>query len=92
MRLNFLSVLQRSGFAAQKSGSFVAFFLSAVATERVNRLRREAQVSAHRNAALNQEAYSFGGPAAAPQFDHEGASLHQHHGTAQCLISGFAVG
>jgi hypothetical protein len=60
-------------------GGLVVAALHAVAAERVHRLRRQAQVGAHRDAALDQEAHRRGGPAAAFELDHVRAALHQAH-------------
>jgi hypothetical protein len=60
-------ILQGTGLLHQFIGSLVATALYAVAAQGMHGLRGEAQVGAHRNAALDQKTHDFGGPAAAPQ-------------------------
>src|SRR5256885_940361 len=55
----------------------LALALHAVAAELVHRLRREAEVAAHRDAALGEEAYRFGELRAALELDHLGPRGHQ---------------
>ena len=62
-----------------------------VAAQGVHGLWRQAQVRAHRNAALDQKAHRLGGPAAAFELDHVGAGLHQRGGTAQRLFARLLV-
>ena len=57
----------------------------------MHRLRRQAQVGAHRNAALDQKAHRLGGPAAAFELDHVGARTQQHRRAAQRLFFGLVV-
>jgi hypothetical protein len=84
-------VLQLARVARHRGSGFVALALHAVAAQRVHGLRRQAQVGADGNAALDQEAHGLGRPAAAFELDHVGAGLHQHGGAAQRLLFRFVV-
>ena len=77
---------------AQQRGGFVSPALHPVAAQRVHGLRRQPQVGADRNAALNQKAYGLGGPAAAFELDHVRTRLHQHAGASQGLLARLLVG
>jgi len=73
-------VLQFQRVLAQCLRRLVAPALHAVAAQRVHGLRRQAQVRAHGNAALDQKTHRGRRPAAAFQLDHVRAGLHQHGG------------
>ena len=76
-------LFQRQGFAFHARRAFLAASLHAVATQRVHRLRREADVGADRHAALDQEMHRFGHHLAAFELDHLRAGSEQAHGVAQ---------
>ena len=59
--------------------------------QRGHGLRRETQVGADGNAALDQKTHRLCGPAAAFEFDHMGACLHQSCGRSQGLFAAFVI-
>ena len=84
-------LLQLEGLSAQGGGGHVVAALHAVAAEGVYGLRCESQMRAHRNAAFHQELHRRRGPAAALEFDHVCARLHEAAGAAQGLLLALGV-
>ena len=68
-------------------GQFVTS-LYLIAAEHVDRLRRQAQVAAHRHCALGEHFHRVAQPAAAFQFHHVGAGAHQLGGVGEGLFRG----
>ena len=79
-------VLQGVCVTFERGGGFIRLALHPVTAQRVNGLRRQAQVGAHGNAALHQEMHHLGGPAATFELDHVRARLHQRDSAAQGLL------
>ncbi len=69
----------------------LALALHAVAAELVHRLRGEADVAAHRNAALGEKAHRFGDLGAALELHHLRAGRHQFGRAAERLLWRFLI-
>jgi hypothetical protein len=78
-------VLQFARLAQQRRSTDFVATLDTPATERMHRLRRQAQVRAHRNAAFGQALHRLRRPATALKLDHVRTRLHQDDGTGQGL-------
>ena len=70
--------------------SFIAT-LHLVATKHRHRLRRQTQMGADRDAALDQEAHGSCSPAATFKLDHMRARLHQTQGASKGLLRALVV-
>ena len=77
---------QLARVAQQRRRAVFVAALDAVAAQRMHRLRRQPEVGAHRDAALDEEAHRLGRPAATFELDHLRAGLHQRGRAAQRLL------
>ncbi len=84
-------VLHGQRIGLELRGGLVAPALDLEAAEGMHRLRRQADVRAHRNAAFDQETEGGRQPLAAFELDHLRAGLHHAHGAVEGLL-GRAVG
>jgi hypothetical protein len=83
--------LELHGVLDQLLLGVLALALHAVAAELVHRLRREAEMSAHRNAAPGEKSYRVGELRAAFELHHLGARRHQLGRAAKRLLRRFLV-
>ena len=68
---------QLLGMLTQHAGRLVRLALNAIPAERMHRLRRQPQMTAHRHAALGQKTHRLRRPAATFELDHLRARLHE---------------
>jgi hypothetical protein len=83
--------LQGQGIVLQALRGGFALALHLVAAERMHRLRRQADVAADRDAALDEKATVGGHFLAAFELDHLRAGRHQRDGVAEGLFRRFLV-